>query len=93
MLSHNYTYQECLDNSKKVSWREDDVLAGKNFDFSKRFLPNKLTGVDEIGCLNDDEKRQLNSDYGQRLLPHLRVRRGVYRSHDHGRGYEGRLWG
>ena len=64
MLSHNYTYQDCLDNSKKVSWREDDVFAGKNFDFSKRFLPNKLTGVDEIGCLNDDEKRQLNQIMG-----------------------------
>jgi len=64
MLSHSYTYQDCLDNSKKVSWREDDVLAGKNFDFSKRFLPNKLTGVDEIGCLNDDEKRQLNQIMG-----------------------------
>ncbi len=64
MLSHNYTYQDCLDNFNQVSWREDDVLAGKNFDFSKRFLPNKLTGVDEIGCLNDDEKRQLNQIMG-----------------------------
>jgi len=64
MLSHNYTYQDCLDNSKKVSWSEDNIFAGKNFDFSKRFLPNKLTGVDEIGCLNDDEKRQLNQIMG-----------------------------
>jgi hypothetical protein len=64
MATQTYTYQECLDNSKKVSWREDDILAGKNFDFSKRFLPNKLTGVDEIGCLNDDEKRQLNQIMG-----------------------------
>ena len=64
MLSHNYTYQDCLDNSKKVSWSEDDIFAGKNFDFSKRFLPNKLTGVDEIGCLNDNEKRQLNQIMG-----------------------------
>ena len=64
MISHNYTYQDCLDNSKKVSWSEDDIFAGKNFDFSKRFLPNKLTGVDEIGCLNDDEKRQLNQIMG-----------------------------
>ena len=64
MLSHNYTYQDCLDNSKKVSWTEDDVLAGKNFDFSKRFLPSRLTGVDEIVCLNDDEKRQLNQIMG-----------------------------
>ncbi len=64
IISHSYTYQDCLDNSKRVSWREDDVLGGKNFDFSKRFLPNKLTGVDEIECLNDDEKRRLNQIMG-----------------------------
>ena len=64
MLSHNYTYQDCLDVSKRVSWLEDDVLADKNFDFSKRFLPNRLTGVDEIGCLNDTEKLQLNQIMG-----------------------------
>ena len=39
-------------------------MAGKNFDYSKRFLPNKLTGVDEIGCLNDNEKRLLNQIMG-----------------------------
>ena len=64
MLSHNYSYQECLDNSKKVAWKEDDVFAGKNFDFSKRFLPNRLSGVDNITCLNDKEKRQLNQIMG-----------------------------
>lgn len=64
MLSHSYTYQDCLDTSTRVSWKEDDILAGKNFDFSKRFLPNKLTGVDEIECLNDDEKRRLNQIMG-----------------------------
>ena len=64
MLSHNYTYQECLDISKRVSWLEDDVLADKNFDFSKRFLPNRLAGVDEIGCLNDGEKLLLNQIMG-----------------------------
>ena len=64
MLTHNYTYQDCLDISKRVSWLEDDVLADRNFDFSKRFLPNRLTGVDEIGCLNDNEKLQLNQIMG-----------------------------
>lgn len=64
MLSHNYTYEDCLNISKRVSWLEDDVLADKNFDFSKRFLPNKLTGVDGIGCLNEQEKLQLNQIMG-----------------------------
>jgi para-aminobenzoate N-oxygenase AurF len=55
-----YNYQDILENSKKVAWREDDVLSDRNFDFSKRFLPNKLTGVDEIESLSDYEKLRLN---------------------------------
>ena len=30
----------------------------------KRFLPNRLSGVDEIGCLNETEKRQINQIMG-----------------------------
>ena len=64
MLSHNFSYQNCLDNSVKVAWKEDDVLSGRNFDFSKRFLPNRITGVDGIECLNEDEKRKLDQITG-----------------------------
>ena len=64
MVTHGYSYQNCLDNSKKVSWKEDEVLLGRQFDFSKRFLPNKLCGVDDIECLNDVEQRKLNQIMG-----------------------------
>ncbi|MEE9549781.1 MAG: hypothetical protein V3W08_05210, partial [Candidatus Binatia bacterium] len=64
IVSHNYSYQDCLDNSKKIAWKEEDVFAGQNFDFSMRFLPNRMSGVDDIACLNDDEKRQLNQIMG-----------------------------
>jgi hypothetical protein len=63
-VTHNYTYQDVLDKSKKVAWTEDDVLNGRRFDLSKRFLPNRLSGVDEIDCLNEDEKRKLNQIMG-----------------------------
>ena len=63
-VSHNYSYQDCLDKSKKVAWKEEDVFAGKTFDFSKRFLPNRLSGVDDIACLNQDERRRLNQIMG-----------------------------
>jgi hypothetical protein len=63
-VSHNYTFQNTLENSKKVAWQEDDVLNGRRFDLSKRFLPNRLTGVDEIDFLNQDEKRKLNQIMG-----------------------------
>ena len=63
-VTHTYSYQDALDNSKKVAWKEDDVLAGRSFDLSKHFLPNSLSGVDEIESLNADEKRKLNQIMG-----------------------------
>ena len=64
MVTHNYTYKNVLDNSKKVAWQEDEVLNGRSFDLSKRFLPNRLSGVDEISILNEEEKRKLNQIMG-----------------------------
>jgi hypothetical protein len=64
MVTHTYTFEHVLENSKKVAWQEDDVLAGRRFDLSKRFLPDRLSGVDAIACLDDDEKRMLNQIMG-----------------------------
>src|SRR5688572_16729479 len=63
-VTHNYSYEDVLANSKKVAWKEDDVLAGRSFDLSKQFLPNSLTGVDGIDCLNGEEKLKLNQIMG-----------------------------
>ena len=60
MLTHDYSYPEILQNSLKVAWTESEVLDGRDFDYSKRFLPNRLSGVDGIRCLNDREKLKLN---------------------------------
>lgn len=59
-----YAYPEILRHSKQVAWREDDVLKGRNFDFSKRFLPNRLSGVDNISSLSESEKTRLNQIMG-----------------------------
>ena len=64
MLSHNYSYPEILQNSLKVAWTERQVLEGRDFDYSRRFLPNRLSGVDGIRCLNDREKLKLNQIMG-----------------------------
>jgi hypothetical protein len=64
MVTHNYTFRNVLDNSKKVAWQEDEVLNSRRFDLSKRFLPNRLSGVDDIDCLNEEEKRKLNQIMG-----------------------------
>jgi hypothetical protein len=64
MLSHTYSYEQCLHNSLKVAWKEEDVLQNRDFDYSKRFLPNRLAGVDEIVCLDESEKLKLNQIIG-----------------------------
>ena len=67
-VTHSYNYEDVLANSKKVAWTEDEVLDGRGFDLSKRFLPNSLSGVDGISSLNEDEKRQLNQIMGNAYL-------------------------
>src|SRR5688500_8763099 len=67
-VTHNYSFQDVLANSKKVAWTEDEVLEGRSFDLSKRFLPNSLSGVDGISSLDEDEKRQLNQIMGNAYL-------------------------
>lgn len=68
MLSHNYSYAEVLQNSLKVAWTERQVLDGRNFDYSRRFLPHRLSGVDGIRCLDDREKLKLNQIMGNAYL-------------------------
>jgi len=63
-VTHNYNFQDVLANSKKVAWTEDEVLNGRTFDLTKRFLPNRLSGIDDIGCLTDEEKLKLNQIMG-----------------------------
>ena len=64
MLSHNYSYADCLSNSLKSAWSVEDCFQGRDFDFSKRFLPERIAGVDGIICLNEDEKLKLNQIRG-----------------------------
>jgi hypothetical protein len=67
-VTHSYSYTDVLANSKKVAWTEDEFLAGRSFDLSKRFLPNSLSGVDNIDCLNEEEKLKLNQIMGNAYL-------------------------
>ena len=64
MLNHTYDYRSNLEASQKVNWKIDDVIGGRTFDFSKRFLPESLAGVEEIRCLSPEEKLKLNQIRG-----------------------------
>jgi hypothetical protein len=64
MLTHDYRYDTCLEGSVKSAWTVDDCFQGRDFDFAKPFLPDRIAGVRGIGCLSDDEKRMLNQIRG-----------------------------
>ena len=64
MLAQKFSFEDCLKHSIKQAWTIDDCFQGRDFDFSKRFLPDRIAGVDGITCLNEVEKLKLNQIRG-----------------------------
>jgi hypothetical protein len=64
MLTHDYSYATCLRGSVTKPWTVDECFRGRDFDFTKPFMPERMAGVESIGCLSDDEKRMLNQIRG-----------------------------
>ena len=59
-------YAKCIEVSKRVRWDIDnDVICGREFDFSQKFLPDGISQVDRLDFLNDDEKRLLSQVQGR----------------------------
>lgn len=59
-------YARCIEASKRINWDIDrDVLRGRKFDFSRKFLPDGLSQVDGLSFLSDDEKRLLSQVQGR----------------------------
>lgn len=59
-------YAKCIKISKRIRWDiDDDVIRGRQFDFSKKFLPDGISKLNEIGFLNTDERRLLSQIQGR----------------------------
>jgi hypothetical protein len=59
-------YARCIKASKRVRWDIDaDVFRGRSFDFGRKFLPDGLTKVNEIGFLSAEEKRTMSHVQGR----------------------------
>lgn len=60
------TYDKCIAISKKARWDIDkDVIRGREFDFSKKFLPDGLSKIDKIDFLTKAEQRLLSQIQGR----------------------------
>ncbi len=59
-------YARCVKMSKKTEWQIDrDLLRGRNFDFSRKFLPDGLSFVDRLVFLSAEEARLLSQIQGR----------------------------
>src|SRR4030081_3466794 len=59
-------YAKCIEASKRVRWDIDrDVIRGREFDYTKKFLPNGLARIERFGLANPDERRFLSQVQGR----------------------------
>jgi hypothetical protein len=62
----NSRYARCIEVSKRIRWDIDkDVIRGREFDFSQKFLPDSLSKIDELDFLVDSERRFLSQIQGR----------------------------
>ena len=59
-------YAKCIEVSKRIRWDIDgDVLRGRRFDLSKKFLPDGLSKVNALQFLSEREQRLLSHIQGR----------------------------
>jgi hypothetical protein len=59
-------YAKCVEISRRVRWEiERDVIRGRNFGLTKKFLPDGLSKVSELEFLSDDEQTMPSRTQGR----------------------------
>jgi len=59
-------YAKCIEVQHRINWDiDDDVIRGREFDFSKKFLPDGISKLHRADFLSEDEKRFLSQIQGR----------------------------
>ena len=59
-------YAKCIEASKRIRWDIDrDVIRGRQFDFTKKFMPDGMSKVGALTFLRPDEARFLSQIQGR----------------------------
>ena len=59
-------YARCIEISRRVRWDIDrDVIRGREFDFSRKFLPDRISRLDALDFLDADDKRLISQIQGR----------------------------
>ena len=65
-VTDHHRYAKCIEVSKRVRWDIDkDVIRGREFDFSQKFLPDGISQINRFDFLTVDEKRFLSQIQGR----------------------------
>jgi hypothetical protein len=59
-------YAKCIEVSKRIRWDiERDVIRGRKFDYTKKFLPDGLSMVNQMDFLTGGERRLMSQIQGR----------------------------
>jgi hypothetical protein len=59
-------YERCIEASKRIRWDiERDVIRGRRFDFTKKFMPDELSRIPALEFLQPAEARYLSQIEGR----------------------------
>ncbi len=59
-------FERCVKQSKKAEWQIDrDLIRGRTFDFSRKFLPDGLSLIDRLDFLTAEDARLLSQIQGR----------------------------
>jgi hypothetical protein len=59
-------YARCIEVSKRIRFEIDrDIIRGRRFDFTRKFLPDGISKVNELAFLGDGERRLLSQVQGR----------------------------
>jgi hypothetical protein len=59
-------YAKCIEVSKRIRWEiERDVIRGRKFDFTRKFLPDAISQLHRLEFLNAEERRLLSQIQGR----------------------------
>jgi hypothetical protein len=91
-------YARCISASKRVRWEiDEDVIRGRSFDRSQKYLPDGLSLVAEFTTLDADEKRFVSQVQGRTyanvfgLVERFITAKVLEMSHDHWLGDQSAL--
>ena len=62
----SHDYAKCIEVSKRVRWDiENDVIRGREFNFSQKFLPDGISRIDRLDFLSEEQKVLLSQVQGR----------------------------